>query len=156
MGECKFDKAWVGRCKKETVEGTEYCTDHLKETCRVCGEQATHDCGETFQLVCGTPLCNKEECKIKHHPTHHRLTPKRWAEIYQTEIPATLMESAVKVEFDTFRSNLLKQPVRELTEAIATKMEGQEIDGVAKVYGFCDVLVVHFSNGMSVRYKADL
>lgn len=65
---CKFEIAWVGQCKKPVVEGTEYCTEHLSLKCRICGEQATHECAETFQFVCGVPLCDKEECKKKHHP----------------------------------------------------------------------------------------
>lgn len=163
--ECKFDKAWIGKCKQPTVEGTEYCTDHLigshhdgynKSACCQCGEQATHDCAETFQLVCGAPLCDKEECKIKHHPNHFRLTAKRWAELYKTEVPVTSMESAVKIEYSTFRTNLLRQPVKQLTKTIADQLEGHAIEGVEKVYGFGDMLVVRFDNGMTVRFKADL
>ena len=57
MGECKFDRAWIGNCNKPTKEGSEYCVEHDIPCC-VCGEHATHECSETFQFVCGAPLCN--------------------------------------------------------------------------------------------------
>lgn len=64
--------------KQETLEGKEYCLEHSKTNCVICGEQATHECAETFQFVCGTPLCDKEICKIKHHPNHFKFTPRQW------------------------------------------------------------------------------
>ena len=63
---CKFDKAWIGECGKENVEGEYYCKEHLQVKCEVCGEQATHTCPEASSLVCGTPLCDKKECKVNH------------------------------------------------------------------------------------------
>ncbi len=51
---CNFDKAWIGKCRKETVEGEHYCEEHLQIKCEVCGEQATHTCPEASSLVCGT------------------------------------------------------------------------------------------------------
>lgn len=58
--KCIFDLAWTGPCKQETVNG-EYCKNHSVTKCCVCGEQATHECGETFMLVCGAPLCDNCE-----------------------------------------------------------------------------------------------
>lgn len=105
MGNCIFSKAWIGKCNAETVEGTDFCTAHLPEKCCQCDEQATHDCAETFGLVCGYPLCSKEECKIKHHPQHYKLTPSRWAEIFKTEIPEKLDGCLDKVDYEMFREN---------------------------------------------------
>ncbi|MDX5808566.1 hypothetical protein [Bacillus cereus group sp. BfR-BA-02730] len=68
---CKFNKAWIGTCKEENEEGQKYCKEHKEMTCSVCGEQATHDCAETNQFVCGTPLCSKEECKLQHFYHEH-------------------------------------------------------------------------------------
>lgn len=58
MSACKFDVSWVGRCKKETASGSEYCLEHSSVTCSSCRTQATHDCDHTAQLVCGAPLCD--------------------------------------------------------------------------------------------------
>lgn len=160
MGECKFDKSWVGRCKKPTIDESfveGYCEEHSKVTCCQCGEQATHDCEETFQFVCGSPLCDKEECKIKHHPNNYRFLPSRWAKIYNTEIPEGLSGYVQTIDYKTFRQHLLKQPVRLITEAISEQMiDASTIDGIEKIYGFSDILVVKFTNGMSVRFKSDL
>lgn len=54
---CKYNKAWVGDCKKDVVDGG-FCEEHKKKTCIVCGNQATHECSETGQFVCGAPLCD--------------------------------------------------------------------------------------------------
>ena len=67
---CKFIKAWIGTCKKETVDNTEYCREHKEKLCR-CGNQSTHDCDITVgPLVCGSLLCSKcndDHMKIAHH-----------------------------------------------------------------------------------------
>lgn len=63
---CKFDEAWIGKCKKDTIKGEEYCEEHLGKKCSICGKQATHNCAETMQLVCGTLLCDSLECKLQH------------------------------------------------------------------------------------------
>lgn len=68
---CNFNKAWIGICKNENVNGKEYCTEHLEIKCSICGEQATHDCDETGQFVCGTPLCDSQECILKHYYINH-------------------------------------------------------------------------------------
>jgi hypothetical protein len=68
---CNFDKAWIGKCKESNVEGKEYCEEHTKEVCSICGEQATHDCAETMQFVCGANLCGKLECKLQHFYRAH-------------------------------------------------------------------------------------
>lgn len=165
MGECKFNRAWIGLCKQPTVEGTEYCTEHLigshhegynKSACCQCGEQATHDCPETFQLVCGAPLCDKEECRIKHHPNHYQLTPKRWAEVYKTEVPKSLEGEVNRIEFEAFRTALLREPVRNVSKALQEYLKDFKMDGVDYVRVFGGVLIVRFDNGMVVRFKSDI
>jgi hypothetical protein len=69
MNKCKFTKAWIGKCNVETEN--EYCEEHSEMKCSVCGEQATHDCYETGFLVCGSPLCDSELCKIVHYIRQH-------------------------------------------------------------------------------------
>lgn len=64
--KCKFHEAWIGRCNKETEEGSEYCKEHSKQKCCICGGQAVKNCGHTMGLVCGFPLCDKQECFEKH------------------------------------------------------------------------------------------
>jgi hypothetical protein len=54
--KCGFNMAWVGHCKN-----TIPCEDHKDLVCESCGAPATHDCAETGQFVCGTPLC--DECE---------------------------------------------------------------------------------------------
>ena len=56
--KCKFDKAWIGQCNHIINEINDYCLEHRELKCEVCGEQATHECEETFQLVCGALLCD--------------------------------------------------------------------------------------------------
>jgi hypothetical protein len=56
---CKFDISWVGVCKNE---GEPYCDEHKGVKCKSCGEQATHDCEETYMFVCGIPLCDNCKC----------------------------------------------------------------------------------------------
>lgn len=63
---CKFDIAWVGKCKKSVVEGSDFCMEHAKEKCGSCGAQATHECPETGQFVCGVALC--DECEHTIYP----------------------------------------------------------------------------------------
>lgn len=54
---CNFVAAFRGRCPNDAVcDGL--CKEHMNNTCVSCGELATHDCPETFQFVCGAPLCD--------------------------------------------------------------------------------------------------
>lgn len=62
--ECKFIKAWIGECGQDADESG-YCGEH-KIKCCSCGAQATHECVETLQFVCGAPLCG--DCT---HNVHH-------------------------------------------------------------------------------------
>ena len=59
---CKFSLAWIGKCGKPSGEN-EFCPHHLTVKCCMCGKQATHECPETLQLVCGFPICDT----CKHH-----------------------------------------------------------------------------------------
>ena len=68
MKTCKYNIAWVGKCKQAaTVSG--YCEEHAGIACVSCGGQATHQCDETGQFVCGAPLC--DDCTHNTHPEGH-------------------------------------------------------------------------------------
>jgi hypothetical protein len=62
---CNWIKSWVGPCDEESVG--EFCKEHLGLACCSCGEQSTHDCEETFGLVCGHPLCDNCEHTIREN-----------------------------------------------------------------------------------------
>ena len=66
--QCRYDKGWAGKCKNIVYESG-FCEKHKKRKCVVCGEQATHDCNETGQFVCGAPLC--DDCTHNIHPEGH-------------------------------------------------------------------------------------
>jgi len=57
MKNCKFQKAWIGQCDKP-IHKNGMCEEHSKVKCVSCGAQATHECSETGQFVCGAPLCD--------------------------------------------------------------------------------------------------
>lgn len=69
MSKCKFDNAWEGNCNKETDH--EYCEEHSKLKCEICGKQATHTCPVTMQLICGALLCDDPKCKEQHDFHQH-------------------------------------------------------------------------------------
>lgn len=69
VGECCYDRAWIGRCKNKAVaqlDGKLFCIEHEFEiqirnefeTCIVCKGKATRQCGHAGSLVCGAPLCS--------------------------------------------------------------------------------------------------
>jgi hypothetical protein len=62
--KCKFDKAWIGKCNEEADESG-FCEEHRVVKCCSCGAQATRDCPETSQFVCGAPLCDDCEHTIQ-------------------------------------------------------------------------------------------
>ena len=63
MNKCVYEVAWVGNCGKPTVsEDLKYCDEHSSKKCAECGEQATRECNETYQFVCGRPLCKSCVC----------------------------------------------------------------------------------------------
>lgn len=65
---CQFIKSWIGQCKKETINGTDYCKEHEGVKC-FCGKQATYDCAETVgSFTCGMNLC--PECEKDHVSPH--------------------------------------------------------------------------------------
>lgn len=64
---CKFDIAWVGKCKEE---GEPFCAKHVEKVCSSCGAQATRECGETGQFVCGAPLCDDCEHTLAENGTN--------------------------------------------------------------------------------------
>lgn len=57
---CSFLEAWRGQCGKPVVEGHRYCRAHLGVKCwnEGCSNQATIECANTFQFVCGVPYCS--------------------------------------------------------------------------------------------------
>lgn len=69
--KCKFEIAWVGRCKEEADQDG-LCSEHAKLTCSSCGAQATRSCDETFGLVCGASLCSDCEHEIAPDGTNGR------------------------------------------------------------------------------------
>lgn len=60
---CKWSIAWRGRCNAQAVD-QDLCVKHHGKTCHSCGAEATHECEETGQFVCGAPLCNECEHAI--------------------------------------------------------------------------------------------
>ena len=62
-GECPFNRAWIGKCKKSPEIGELFCEDHKGLKCWKCKAQATSDCSHAGQFVCGTPQCDKHS----HH-----------------------------------------------------------------------------------------
>lgn len=66
METCKFDIAWVGRCNKQPVALGEMCEKHSGKKCTSCGAQATQECAETGQFVCGALLC--DDCEHATFP----------------------------------------------------------------------------------------
>lgn len=69
-GKCLYDVAWVGKCKKETVDGSNYCAEHDNKKCRLCGKQAHLSCASTMMgFVCGLTLCN--DCEQDHKYESH-------------------------------------------------------------------------------------
>ena len=69
MSECKFQLAWVGKCKNPAINN-DVCEEHSKMICVCCGSQATHECAETGQFVCGVPLCDDCEHTIGMNGTN--------------------------------------------------------------------------------------
>lgn len=67
MPKCKFNKAWIGNCDKESDNN--YCEEHTGIKCCSCGNDATHQCAETGQFVCGAPLC--DDCEHTTHKEGH-------------------------------------------------------------------------------------
>jgi hypothetical protein len=71
--ECIYDVCWSGQCKKPTVEGSDFCEEHLDKQCGVrvdgerCTQQAIGDCHSyAGSFVCGTPLCEDHKKTHKH------------------------------------------------------------------------------------------
>lgn len=59
MSYCRYYPCYQNQCKNE-CDG-EFCVKHAGKKCRVCGEQAAHECNHTGQFVCGVPLCDNCE-----------------------------------------------------------------------------------------------
>ena len=63
--QCKWVEAWIGQCQKEADESG-FCNIHKNIHCTSCGQQATHNCEETGQFVCGASLC--DDCQHSIFP----------------------------------------------------------------------------------------
>ena len=100
---CGFSRAWIGLCKQDATDARGICFEHGKLKCVSCGDQATHDCDETGQFVCGAPLCPNCEHTIAPDGTnggvgfnaqrlpdgmrqHGKKTEQRFRPWYQREI----------------------------------------------------------------------
>jgi len=64
--KCRFDECWVGRCKAEAIEGSDFCPAHTGQRCW-CGAQASRNCDVASSLVCGAPTCDEHECRCVAH-----------------------------------------------------------------------------------------
>lgn len=69
---CVYNLAWIGPCSKP---GKPYCNEHAVTRCCSCGAQATHQCPETYSLVCGYPLC--DGCVDNGHGRHIPRNPPK-------------------------------------------------------------------------------
>lgn len=156
MNKCKFDKAWQGKCGAPTVEDSHYCEEHTGLVCCVCGEQATHDCRETFQFVCGFPLCDKEECRIKHHPRNFQLKASKWAEVYGMDIPQTLKNNVGVITYAVFKEHLLREVIVEFTTKVAELSKDVSIKGVEQVTSLGASLYVKMENGLTIRFAPEI
>lgn len=67
---CIYDEDWLGRCKRQAEGDTLFCPKHKGYKCGICGEQATSNCPETMQFVCGYRTC--ETHKEQHLKSRHR------------------------------------------------------------------------------------
>jgi hypothetical protein len=57
MDTCKYELAWVGRCKRGALLGHDYCETHARLVCVVTGKQAIRECDHTLgALICGQPI----------------------------------------------------------------------------------------------------
>ncbi len=65
---CGFIKAWVGKCKTQVHRDGDKCEEHQIKCCS-CGAPSTHQCDQTGQFVCGSPLC--DDCTHNMHPQGH-------------------------------------------------------------------------------------
>lgn len=70
MSKCQFDLAWRGPCNKPVAE--RMCEEHARLKCSSCGAQATRECEETMQFVCGSLLCDDCEHEIAEDGTNGR------------------------------------------------------------------------------------
>ena len=66
--QCRWNIAWVGRCKSPAMNGSDCCEKHQKVCCS-CGAPATRECEETGQFVCGASLC--DDCRHLRFPSGH-------------------------------------------------------------------------------------
>jgi hypothetical protein len=113
--KCKYDKPWIGKCNVEC--NNEYCEEHQKEKCCVCGQQATHGCDNTQFLVCGTPLCDNPLCDTIHKVYSHNWEIKdfmEWTGRKHTEEEIQYVNKYVKER---------KMAIQKILDKIKSKLE---------------------------------
>lgn len=71
--QCDFIEAWIGRCPMPATTNGK-CDKHAVMKCASCDAPATHTCDETFQFVCGAPLCGECEHTIHENGTNGGLS----------------------------------------------------------------------------------
>ena len=64
--KCKYNVGPGVEHDEHAVVGEKYCTHHLGARCVSCHAQATHNCQNQVENVCGCPLCaNCEHVEIE-------------------------------------------------------------------------------------------
>lgn len=91
---CKFDQAWIGKCRKPSTNG--WCSKHEKLKCAVCGKQATHECEHTGSspFVCGEKLCDS----CKHEPFIPGEVPYPSRHVLPTEYKVMLERARIALD----------------------------------------------------------
>ena len=157
MNKCMFDIALVGQCSNSATHRG-YCEVHVKEKCIICGEQATHECPETLGLVCGSPLCDNFECRVKHHPKYYDLTLEQWCRMYNLNSSDSMFEGVSKDEvlsYNNFVDLFVKGVQREITNKL-TKFFNESIN-VEVAYPFENGVVVQFKEPIKyVKFTIDV
>jgi hypothetical protein len=70
MKKCIFELAWIGQCKEDAINNSDFCKEHITIMCVSCGRKATQECSETGTFVCGAPLCDDCEHTIAEDGTN--------------------------------------------------------------------------------------
>lgn len=138
---CGFQKAWVGRCGKPVHENG-MCEEHSKIKCVSCGAQATHECSETGQFVCGAPLCDDCEHTNATDGTNGNIGFFRTA-----PLPQGMKEHCKKCdqkEFPWYAHNLYPE-----TDAIIERFKKGEL-----AYLEADAMIVEFLKNKENEEKA--
>lgn len=116
---CSYVEAWKGPCGVPAPDGA-YCSLHAQKKCVSCGQQASHECPATMQLVCGAPLCPacthnyetnrheprekpKPESQLKLHKHQHK---KLDTSYFNASLQAEMVKSVQRLHENTIRQVL--------------------------------------------------